>query len=229
MKLSRPINCEGRYVQMSNMVLAIFFACFGFHLYCAATGKNMARFCSKPFLMPLLLLYYVTSVPSPDALIILALIFSTLGDIFLLWPTGQATFIAGLSAFLTAHVMYIITFSRSVDWTHAIPAWFFLAMVAYFAYGAVLYKKLQPYLGHMKAPFLAYSAVILTMSGMCLLMARSMGLAFILPFVGTLLFIASDSILSFDTFKGAIPRGDTYIMATYVMAQFLIVQGMLRA
>ena len=41
----------------------------------------------------------------------LALVLSTMGDIFLLWPGKQGTFIAGLLSFLTAHVLYIVVFA----------------------------------------------------------------------------------------------------------------------
>jgi len=48
-----------------------------------------------------------------------------------------------------------------------------------------------------------------------------------MPFVGSLLFMASDSVLAINTFRSKIPRGDVYIMSTYVTAQVLIVAGMI--
>ena len=53
------------------------------------------------------------------------------------------------------------------------------------------------------------------------------GAGFYMPFIGSLLFMASDSVLAINTFRSKIPRGDVYIMSTYVTAQVLIVAGMI--
>jgi len=53
------------------------------------------------------------------------------------------------------------------------------------------------------------------------------GAGFYLPFIGSLFFMASDSILAIDTFRSKMPRGDVYIMSAYVTAQVLIVAGMI--
>jgi uncharacterized membrane protein YhhN len=80
----------------------------------------------------------------------------------------------------------------------------------------------------MKAPFVLYSAVIAAMSLASLLRTPGFsGAGFYMPFIGSLLFMASDSVLAINTFRSKIPRGDVYIMSTYVTAQVLIVAGMI--
>ena len=70
------------------------------------------RYLSKPFLMPVLLLAYRAEVEVQDSFshrIMLALFLSWLGDVALMFK-GSGMFIAGLSAFLSAHIVYISYF-----------------------------------------------------------------------------------------------------------------------
>jgi uncharacterized membrane protein YhhN len=45
-------------------------------------------------------------------------------------------------------------------------------------------------------------------------------------FVGTLLFITSDSILAHNRFQKRTPYGGTWVMATYGAAQLMIILGL---
>ena len=79
----------------------------------------------------------------------------------------------------------------------------------------------------MKIPTYIYMVVILVMSFASLIRIWIVGisLSFLLPFIGSLFFLCSDYMLGLHTFKGKFKNGNIYIMATYVLAEVLIVGG----
>jgi len=54
---------------------------------------------------------------------------------------------------------------------------------------------------------------------------RSFKIGGYISVVGALFFVLSDSLLAINRFKMAIPQAGTWIMLTYLIAQFLIVRG----
>jgi uncharacterized membrane protein YhhN len=78
----------------------------------------------------------------------------------------------------------------------------------------------------LRIPVLAYSLVLATMS----LSAQNLyGLiqnkayAWLVP--GTVLFVISDSLIAFNKFGHPIPDASFLIMGTYILAQYLIYEG----
>ncbi|MGB4773357.1 MAG: lysoplasmalogenase [Chitinophagaceae bacterium] len=191
---------------------------------------SSARLFSKPFLMPIIMGYYVISTGISSVfsrLFLAALFFSWLGDIFLLFENKNGIyFILGLSAFLTAHVLYIIYFSKTQSETISFfrkrPV-MFLAIVAYVV--ELLYL-LWPQLGPMKLPVLIYALVIGSMLVMALWqygkLPRTTALLFI---IGAMLFVLSDSALALNRFYKPHPYSGILVMATYVGAQVFLTLG----
>ena len=70
--------------------------------------------CLKPFLIPFLFLYvYLNEAFSTKKMLLIALTFSWIGDVLLIFTTtNQWFFITGLVSFLTAHLFYIFLFSK---------------------------------------------------------------------------------------------------------------------
>src|SRR5262249_43905346 len=89
-------------------------------------------------------------------LIIIGLICSLAGDVFLMLPSDQ--FIAGLLSFLIAHVFYIVAFRTDVRRLTGFVA------IPFYAGGLLLYWILWPALGEMKLPVFIYVVVIMTMA-----------------------------------------------------------------
>jgi len=52
-------------------------------------------------------------------------------------------------------------------------------------------------------------------------------MSFKLVFVGSLLFLLSDSMIAFNKFNSDIPLAGFLIMITYVAAQYLIMRGLI--
>lgn len=118
--------------------------------------------------------------------ILAGLVLSVAGDALLL-PRRRSAFLGGLVAFLLAHVAYAVAFAR-VGQPSLVPALLVLA-----ATGAAL-RWLWPGLGDLKAPVVAYCAVISAMLWLALGVARPEVRA------GALLFYASDLLVARDRF-----------------------------
>ena len=106
---------------MADAAFGVFLGALAVQLVTAMTERTRARQITKPVLMPLLLLFYWLKADAPTFLVMLALVLSTMGDIFLLWPGKQGTFIAGLLSFLTAHVLYIVVFAGAAARANGLP------------------------------------------------------------------------------------------------------------
>ena len=149
--------------------------------------------------------------------IIVGLILSLAGDIFLMLPSDRF-FIPGLVSFLCAHVFYVAAFTRESG--GALSFW---TLVPFLLYGCLMLRVLWPHLGKLKLPVLIYVAAILAMgwtaAGRRLLTEQSGSL---LAFLGALFFIASDSVLALDKFRRPFRSAQLLILSTYFMAQWLI-------
>lgn len=188
------------------------------------------RIFSKPVLIPLIMWFYWTSAGTASRfarLFLIALFFSWLGDLFLLFEDRNSMFfIFGLSSFLTAHILYILYFSHTRSNT---PSFFkkrpvmFLAVVAYVV--ELLYI-LWPQLGGLRIPVLVYALVIGTMLTMALWQYGKLeNRAAVLFIIGAFLFVLSDSALALNRFYQPYPLGGAFVMITYVAAQACLALG----
>lgn len=151
-------------------------------------------------------------------LIVLGLIFSLAGDIFLMFPKER--FIHGLVSFLLAHVCYIAAFTNGLSDLR----WWLL--VPFIGYGLALFSQLAAYLGKMRVPVAVYSSLLLIMGWLACgrLLSGFPGGGW--TAVGGLFFIASDSILAFDHFRKPFRSAQLLILSTYFIAQLLIAISM---
>jgi uncharacterized membrane protein YhhN len=190
-----------------------------------------ARHLTKPLLMPLLLAGYLVSVKPVDTgnrTVAAALLLSWAGDLLLLGK-GQGAFMAGLVAFLLAHLAYIRYFlaipGTRTSYLKSRPV--MLLAVAVFVF-ELLYV-LWPGLGPLRAAVTVYASVIGIMLCCALWQYGKLSDAAALPFMaGALLFVLSDALLAVARFRTDFPGSGIAVMATYVIAQLLIVSGSIR-
>ncbi|WP_034762038.1 lysoplasmalogenase [Rossellomorea vietnamensis] len=151
--------------------------------------------------------------PAPALRFILfGLFFCTLGDAFI-----AVSFIAGLGAFLVGHLFYLCGFmalSRMNKWRLAAA----LPIALYsFIFGQQLISALRTDGDtDLVIPVIVYMLVISMMAISAILTGNKWAIA------GSLLFVLSDSILSWNMFVSEIPFSAVFIMTTYYSAQFLI-------
>ena len=216
----------------ATLILWLFIVDAVIHIAANLDGERYAKviYWTKPFLMPLLIAYLVTSGKDAPGLLIPALTFGFLGDMFLMIPgEKKKIFMAGLVTFLINQILYTVIFYRSMGGLGDLPLWIYPLIVLYVAYGILMYRLLEKGLDGLKIPVIVYMIAILTMGVAALLRVTAFGgeCTFWLVLMGSLIFIVSDSVLAFDKFRKRLPLNRILIMSTYIAAQFLIVQGLI--
>lgn len=188
-------------------------------------GENKKGiYLTKPLIMPLLILHYVASTSKVNIILIGALLCGFLGDVFLL--DSKKYFINGLLSFFCGHVLYIVVLLLNFS-AKNVNDYYFVFMIPYIIYAYFLVRTLLPYLGGLKVLGTMYMSTILAMSFISLLiMFQKFNLKTVLILIGTIIFVISDSLLAFDTFKKKLKHSGVFIMSTYIIAQYLIIMGL---
>lgn len=191
------------------------------HVLLIAFGNDGMVAATKPLLMPMLLLGFLSAAPMTHrlvvGLVVGGIVFSWAGDVLLQSP-GDIGFLVGLGAFLVAHLFYITAFLKLGTGKVKLWVWAYLIW-----YGALL-ALLIPGLGSLVVPVILYGAVLGTMAILATRVNAVVGW-------GGLLFLVSDSILAMDRFMPgyALPASDVVIMTTYLIGEGLIAYGVVRA
>jgi uncharacterized membrane protein YhhN len=149
--------------------------------------------------------------------ILMGLCFSLIGDVLLIWPNQY--FLAGLAAFLLAHVAYLIAFTRDCTFPASLPVW-----MVYLAVAAAFFVVLFPTLpAGLRVPVAAYAALLSTMAGQAmgrflLRHSRSAQCAA----MGALLFLISDLLLALHRFHRPLLHSTVLILVPYYFGQWFI-------
>lgn len=173
----------------------------------------------KPLTLILILLI-ATIFPAVESnykiFIVLGLLFSLLGDIFLIYP--EQHFKKGLIVFLIGHVCYIIAFiiSTGIHFTF----WIFLPITVF---GILYLRIILPYSSKMKIPIIIYVIIIMIMGWVAMERYHSFAtLGTILPAIGAVLFMISDAVLALNKFRKPFFSAELIILTTYFTAQWLL-------
>lgn len=201
----------------SKILQVLLVIVFAVDLFFIFDNQPELRFFTKPLLLPLLILIYITRLKSEkiqlDKLFLAGLVLSFFGDLFLLFKWG---FLPGLGSFLLAHVFYIISFRKKTQnniWK------FWPIILGLFA--TTLLVFLFPYLKEMKVPVIIY-AIVISLMMYSALKTQNRNLI-----IGALLFLISDTLLSINLFFQPLMILNLFVMITYVFAQWFLVRGML--
>jgi uncharacterized membrane protein YhhN len=203
----------------------------------ASAGARRAEYVAKPLTMLVLI---AVGLAIADAhrhasaylvvAMVVALVLSLIGDVFLMLPedspSADRNFVAGLGAFLLAHVAYIAAFVR----LHAHAGY----AISFVLTGLVLAGAMFATVGlpvrraaaeedpALAVPVLAYVGVISLM----VVAAWWTGDLRIIP--GALLFAVSDAMIGWTRFVRKDWELDVPIIVTYHLAQILLVLGLVR-
>ena len=124
------------------------------------------HFLAKPLLIPALIAWLCLSNTNAKGknIILTGLVFSFLGDVFLLFENlNPIFFITGLASFLITHICYIIFFLRIKTVAVSLLKKQPLIVPIILCYGACLIWLLFPHLGKLKIPVIVYGLTICTM------------------------------------------------------------------
>ena len=179
---------------------------------------------SEPFgikilfkLIPMWLIMYYAFLQKSDmtrrnkGIIIAGLFFCMLGDGLLHW------FIIGLSFFLIGHIIYIIGFLKQYTFSKLR----FSSIIPLLAFDLIIGQKListlqQTGKEELMIPVMFYIAAISIMAWAAFMTGNLYAIC------GSILFMISDTILSWNMFIADVPYSHFLIMSTYYSAQFLI-------
>jgi uncharacterized membrane protein YhhN len=222
------------------MYLILYLIAGAASIFAENEGYQLLMYVSKVLLMPLLALYYHFYLKGAKAskFIYLALFFSWLGDIFLMFPRDESSpnakllFICGLVSFLIGHINYIIHFVAEVkvNFKRTILITAPYLILPFILYIVVLLKLLYPTLGEMKMPVTIYAIVITSM----LISAFNRKnftnkVSYYFVLFGASLFVISDSCIAINLFYKPFDFARMSIMITYILAQLIIIKGVLES
>jgi len=194
-----------------------------FAIVAAQRGDRQGVYLFKPLTTLIILVgaaFLIRPAPPPyRALIVVGLGCSLGGDILLMLPGERL--IAGIAAFLLAHLAYIAAFSLASP-----PAWRQLPwLLPFLAFGAVVLADRWGALGRFRLPAAVYAVVISTMAWRAVMRGRSPVIprqTFLFGLAGACLFVASDALVVLRRFGRRLPGGPTLELGSYWAAQFLI-------
>ncbi len=163
--------------------------------------------------------------------VLISFLFSWVGDNYGRFSDkNELFFFAGVGGFFVAQLTYIYTFATFSEVNIRGPIqknlWLILPFLVYVA---GIYLLLFPGLeGLMKPIILVYALSLMGMSMMALNRKSRVGQAgFRLVFVGSLLFLISDSMIALNKFYQEFTLAGFWIMITYIAAQYLIMRGLI--
>jgi uncharacterized membrane protein YhhN len=175
------------------------------------------------------------SVPGSQAttmtwvLVLVAVGLSLAGDVFLMLP--QDLFVAGLGAFLLAHVAYVLAFNHTAPPEPlTVVAAIGVAAVAIPLYSRMRAGMIRSGQREFAIPVAVY---VLAIGAMVVSAIATAGRPewpapnSVAVIAGAVSFMASDSMIGWNRFVQPIPRADVWIMATYHVGQVLLVLGLL--
>ncbi|CDN45541.1 Lysoplasmalogenase [Paenibacillus sp. P22] len=209
-------STNGVMFSMSSALLPVLIVMMGLiYIFVIPSDPEGVKIVFKLIPMALILLYaYLGSFGGRrryPALVLSGLLFCAVGDGTLRW------FVVGLSAFLIGHLFYMSAFFGR--WRFSRLRFATIVPIAVFAF--LMGSKLISTLAadgktELIVPVAAYVAVISLMAWSAIMSGNRLAIA------GSLLFMLSDSILSWNMFVSDVAYSGYWIMLTYYAAQFLI-------
>ena len=206
------------------VVYAVYWLVGIINLVCAFFFRELVRKITKACLMPVLLGFYLVGTDSIMVLIVMALVFSWVGDVLLINKDKPVFFKLGLASFLISHLYYLIAFLVFAGTFHLVTL--IISLVIAIPLTVYLLKLLNPS-KEMKIPVTAYAVVITLMSLAALqLLVAHPCVATTLIFVGSLVYLFSDSLMAYLLFHTKPKHFNVITMVPYIVAQGCIVLGL---
>lgn len=183
------------------------------------------RLLFKPLILLSLIVLYSLSVSNSNKVYILALLFSFLGDVFLLF-LGELNFILGLVSFLIAHLIFIKIIIKRIE-KSSIKIIIGSSFLFFVIFCMLIYLLINS-LGELLIPVIIYGLTISvfgTVAFIDYLNSKSQKSLWMLA--GAIVFVLSDSVLAINKFYTQKLLFEVIVMSTYILAQFLIYRSMI--
>ena len=197
------------------------------HLAACGLGKSRLRYFTKLLLMPLVAALYCALADRPAPAVLAAMFCGWAGDFFMIYKHKDVFLAAGMAAFGVGHILYVahigvIAAAAEPRLFTALAATLVPGAVAVVIF-AVLRRRIPK---QLRLPGLLYGLLLASLGSAAFIALRAgaPGGAYLLA--GGCLFLCSDGILSFETFRdGDSNAADVAVMLTYIAAQTLLAIG----
>lgn len=189
------------------------------------------KYYTKPGVMVALLLWFycMTGFRGEGVLFALALLFSLIGDIWLMLPGNY--FLRGLVAFFLAHCAYIGAFNPTLPTSSSVRVILLVVMLIVIVFfftqiRAGMVRKRGARILRIMSGIYSLVLGLMTVSTITTLTRPEWVPAYaIQAAAGGVLFFASDSLLAYDRFVRPISNGRLAVRITYHLGQILIISG----
>ena len=218
---------------MSNffyIILCFYIILVIVHLFCCFHHIEDIRKATKVFLMPFLAFTYYLGCPKEkfSKIILLALVFGCLGDIFL---NIRNLFVFGVASFLIGHLLYIFLFFGETGFKNFKKNIFvFIGVCIVYLYAenkVLLYFRPALIKAGVWGHLIVYTSIIATLNVSSAIYAYCYrNIYSFLTYIGSLVFFISDVVLAQQLFVENKKHYQIIIMTTYILGQSLISLGM---
>lgn len=216
----------------NNLWLVLFLAAAVFNSVAVYRGWRRVEWLTKPAVLVILIIWFTLSTGWQGHLFWfgMALVFSLAGDVLLLRPTF---FLAGLVAFLLAHVFYIIGLNPV---SIPVAPFSIAATIGAWALAVFQNRRLSAVVKQKEETALLQYPIFLYILAICIMLLSTLATfvrpewpftAALLVACGGALFTLSDSLLAENSFVRPLPHATFYVHLTYHLAQLAIVAGVL--
>jgi uncharacterized membrane protein YhhN len=189
-----------------------------------SVGDKSTYDLAKPLLMPLLALFLLSATNDIrffQVVVFAGLIVSGIGDTAIAYYPGKEGLTYGIMSFFAAHMCYIGAVTAQYD-----LVWSWGKLAYFIPVALILYKSLPKYhskLGSFRWKVYIYMLVLLYFNYVTVLAADTAVTGSLLMYMGSVLFIFSDSLLAMEEFGDVkVKDGQIYLMASYIASQFMI-------
>jgi uncharacterized membrane protein YhhN len=208
-----------------SVVLFVVAAAFAAGDWTARQRRNhRLEYVCKPATLLALIGAAVTLSPAHDLAtrrdwFVVALVFSLVGDVLLMIPADL--FVAGLAAFLVAHLLYLVGFWVRGPGAPAVSISALVVVVVVAPLASRILKAVREK-RPLLVPVALYVVVISAMAATALATGNAPA------GVGAVLFVASDTMIAWNRFVRPFRAADVGIMVTYHLGQAALVLSLLR-
>lgn len=212
---------------VSYVFLGLFLIASIAQVILAILNKEKARRIEKSFCLLFLSIFAIVTVPTSPFVYIGALL-AMLGDLLLAFRKKMLFYI-GSFAFAFSHAFYLVSIILIVG--SAIP-WFVyviagvVVVLFYLATTNLIAKRLTQ-IKFEQYTMMGYFTILFYNFLIMMVAMINIPLYLFIVVIGGFIFIVSDSILVYNQFYKPIKRAEVLVMSTYLLAQLLIVVGLI--
>ena len=189
---------------------------------------------TKPIVLVLVMIFFRIQTGSTNEkmfrnFLMTGFLFSAIGDLLLMFsPSDDSFFIAGLIAFLIAHLCYtggfMVQIMNNKPWNQHWGQLAFSTLVV--VYGTEFFVLNRFSFGNLQLPVMIYCVAITAMGVAAVMRDRIKNRdGYFRVVMGAVFFIISDSLLATDKFVEPFEGAGILILGTYFFAQYMIATG----